>query len=220
MRAVDLFDVNRGVKFSTYAIPWIRQKIGRNVIYTKQDIRLPVYIYELQRIYKKLKHKHPGWDDVLLAKITKKRYDKNRKSNVNPLTVNNAIHFLNDNVFVHIDNSGKNEDGESGLTDTIAAEPTELPSFVDYDKIFEALTYREKFILIERANEVTLADIATELGVSRERVRQVETIALRKARASAKKTYYLATRGKNESNSTKKGCRGSNQKDLQLRQKY
>ena len=54
---------------------------------------------------------------------------------------------------------------------------------INFQKLMKVLSYREKFILIERANGMTLAGIAEILGISRERVRQVEEHALRTLRA-------------------------------------
>ncbi len=159
MKALTKFDPEIGVKFSTYAIWWIRQRIGREIAERRNTIYTPKHGY---------KHK-------------RQEYTEN---------IERANFVLSLDVLSH-----SKLNGEGQLKDLIvdACPPpdevaTRNETAVRVQQLMQSLLPHERRIIEMRFMEgVILQDVADQLGISRERVRQIEAKALQRMRRRAKR---------------------------------
>jgi len=186
MKAVDRFDYRRGYRFSTYGAWWIKQAITRSIFDQSKVIRIPVYMNELIAKWKKTrealsqKKKRPPSNEEIAKKmkISKDKMDK----------INYWLSTKTSSLDAPI---GTEDDSQvSDLVEDEAAAPpdAEIKRFLDrerIDNLLELMTDREKLVLDMRfgladGKSNTLAEVSNKLGVSRERIRQIEEEALRK----------------------------------------
>jgi DNA-directed RNA polymerase sigma subunit (sigma70/sigma32) len=129
---------------------------------------------------------------------------------ISPETLLWAVRMDRRNLFVHIDSPIAGTEGNTSYHDILEAMTdlrAENNNLINFRKLFKVLTYREKFILVERANAMTLQECAEVLDISREMVRQVEKSAILKVRAAIRlreKSYLFKNTKENKNGQVKK----------------
>jgi RNA polymerase primary sigma factor len=187
MRAIDKFDYRRGYKLSTYASWWIRQSMARATTDQARTIRIPVHACELLT-------KVTGMTRKLTAEFGREptAAEIARRMKLPADQVANLLMISRDTVSLEMP---VGNDGTSELRDLIADEDgaTPMDSVVGEDlsksvlRALESLNPREQRIIrmrfgIGEKESHTLAEIGREFGLSRERIRQLQALALRKLR--------------------------------------
>lgn len=186
MKAVDKFEYKKGFKFSTYATWWIRQAISRAIADQARTIRIPIHMIETINRINKIVRKHvqesgnePDVDTIALE--VGLPVDK----------VKNVIKITKEPISLEAP-IGTDEDGKFGdfVEDKSSVSPIESILKDDLkgqiDDVLEQLNEREKavirmrFGLMDDESDRTLEEIGKELNVTRERVRQIESSAIKK----------------------------------------
>lgn len=193
IKAAGLYDYTRGCRFSTHATWWIKQAIQRHVFNCGKIIRIPVHALELCMKMNKISDK--------LANELGRAPSEEELAQAMGIEVDKVRDLISKNQdVVSLDAPiASNEDGDSYLGDFIAddtygdkAAPrlVELSELgIKIDELLNNLKDREKYVIQRRfglkdGRECTLEEVGDELGITRERVRQIEAKALHKLRIS------------------------------------
>jgi RNA polymerase primary sigma factor len=193
MRAVDKFEYERGFKFSTYATWWIRQAIQRGLADQSRTIRIPVHMIETMNRVKRVTRdltselgRQPTLDEIsaVLSEdpktaLTAERVEEIQKLGREPVSLETPV--------------GEEDGTELGslIPDSAAISPLDAVTDVmlkeQLERVLDSLDGREQRVIrlrfgLDDGHARTLEEVGREFGLTRERIRQIESGALRKLR--------------------------------------
>jgi RNA polymerase primary sigma factor len=184
IRAVEKFDWRKGFKFSTYGTLWIRQAIGRGLANSGRTVRLPVHIVARAR-------KISDAERTLAVELGRQPTDEEISERVD-LPIDEVIDIRRADRGPASLDQGVGEDGETALGDLIASDGPSIEDYVSSELNWEALRdavgtlpENERTVLtlrfgLDREEPKALRETGRRLGLSSERVRQLEEKALRR----------------------------------------
>ncbi len=185
MRAVDKYEYRRGFKFSTYATWWIRQAITRAISEQARTIRIPVHMIDLmskmhhsnQKLQQELGREPTQEEAARAAEIAEEDYSRVEVFSRHPISLDRPIGDNDDNCFMEFVDDNRTEKPEKIAANEMLREKLEV--------VLKTLAPRERNIIrlrfgLENGYCYTLEELGMIFRVTRERIRQIETKAMKK----------------------------------------
>lgn len=188
MKALEKFKLELGFRFSTYATWWIKQSINRAIANQKNTIRIPVHILDIYHKYlkfieKELKNKGTYPEKETIARNLK----------IDTLKLNEILNIIKAPKSLDLEYENEESDSGRSLKDTIEDTSAEKSDDVFFEKdrkekmmkLVQKLKPKEQQVIIYRFgldndSVLTLEEIGEKLKLTRERIRQIELIAIKK----------------------------------------
>ena len=186
MKAIDKFEYKKGYKFSTYATWWIRQSISRSIADQARTIRIPIHMIEtinkINKITRKYIQDHGHEPDLkYITKTLNISLDKVKsiiKITKEPVSLDASVGNSENNRYGDF---LEDKDADSPVENILASDlKSQVNTVLSQLNTREETVVRMRFGILDDESDRTLEEIGKTLKVTRERVRQIESTAIKK----------------------------------------